>query len=91
MEWNSKYERNGIEFDTLISCVWFNYGMELKKIRKFFVQIFISQIFFGNFFQKKNFSKTKFQKNIQKNIFQKNLQKKFQKKFKKIIFRNKIC
>uniref|UniRef100_A0A7C8YSD8 Uncharacterized protein n=1 Tax=Opuntia streptacantha TaxID=393608 RepID=A0A7C8YSD8_OPUST len=28
MEWNLKSSRNGMELDSLILCVWFNYGME---------------------------------------------------------------
>ena len=56
-EWSSKYERNGMEFDSLISCVWFNYGMESKNnFANFFSQFFYKFLFckfFWKFFLKK--------------------------------------
>ena len=45
-----KYERNGMEFDSLISCIWFNHGMKSIFFAKFFLEILYFVIFFGKFF-----------------------------------------
>jgi len=56
-----------MEFDSLISCVWFIYGMESNffckfYFGKFFLQIFISSFFLQSFLEL--FSQIFFIKNI---------------------------